>query len=70
VTYPVSEGTSNGFLLLMGQVSGIAFIFGMDSFKDSVTGSMTGPLIVMIVLMTLSFILSTKLRESSFIGNE
>jgi cyanate permease len=70
VTYPVSEGTSNGFLLLMGQVSGIAFIFGMDSFKDSVTGSMTGPLIVLIVLMTLSFILSTKLRESSFIGNE
>ncbi len=69
VTYPVSEGTSNGFLLLMGQVSGIAFIFGMDSFKNSVTGSMTGPLIVLIVLMTFSFILSTKLRESSFIGN-
>lgn len=69
VTYPVSEGTSNGFLLLMGQVSGIAFIFGMDSFKDSVTGSMTGPLIVLIVLMTLSFVISTKLRESAFIGN-
>lgn len=69
VTFPVSEGTSNGFLLLMGQVSGIAFIFGMDSFKDSVTGSMTGPLIVLIALMTLSFILSVKLRESAFIGN-
>lgn len=69
VTFPVSEGTSNGFLLLMGQVSGIAFIFGMDSFKDSVTGSMTGPLIVLIILMTLSFILSTRLRESAFIGN-
>lgn len=69
VTFPVSEGTSNGFLLLMGQVSGIAFIFGMDSFKDRVTGSMTGPLIVLVVLMTLSFILSTRLRESAFIGN-
>jgi len=69
VTFPVSEGTSNGFLLLMGQVSGIAFIFGMDGFKDSVTGSMTGPLIVLIALMTLSFILSVKLRESAFIGN-
>ena len=69
VTFPVSEGTSNGFLLLMGQVSGIAFIFGMDSFKDSVTGSMTGPLIVLIALMTLSFILSVKLRESAFIGD-
>lgn len=41
VTFPVSEGTSNGFLLLMGQVSGIAFIFSMDWFKSPVTGSMT-----------------------------
>ena len=41
ITYPASEGTSNGMLLLMGQVSGIAFIFGMDSMKSSQTGSMT-----------------------------
>ena len=33
ITYPASEGTSNGMLLLMGQISGIAFIFGMDSLK-------------------------------------
>lgn len=72
ITYPVSEGTSNGFLLLMGQVSGIAFIFGMDSFKSSVTGSMTRPLIVLICFMILSFLSSTRLRESSLLsrGNE
>jgi len=68
ITYPVSEGTSNGFLLLMGQVSGIAFIFGMDSFKSSVTGSMTRPLIVLICFMILSFLSSTRLRESSLLS--
>jgi MFS family permease len=71
VTFPVSEGTSNGFLLLMGQVSGIAFIFGMDWFKSPVTGSMTIPLSVLCVLMLISFLLSAKLRESAFLtGNK
>ncbi len=70
VTYPVSEGTSNGFLLMMGQVSGIAFIFGMDAFKTAGTGSMTRPLIIMTGLMLLSFICSTRLRESALLtGN-
>lgn len=67
VTYPVSEGTSNGFLLMMGQVSGIAFIFGMDEFKAADTGSMTMPLIIMTGLMLVSFICSTRLRESALL---
>jgi sugar phosphate permease len=67
ITYPVSEGTSNGLLILMGQISGIAFIFGMDSFKSSVSGSMTSPLIVLIALMFLSFIFATRLKESSLL---
>jgi hypothetical protein len=70
ITYPVSEGTSNGFLLLMGQVSGIAIIFGMDSFKSSVTGSMTRPLIVLIIFMFLSILCATRLRESSLLSRE
>jgi len=71
VTFPVSEGTSNGFLLLMGQVSGIAFIFSMDWFKSPTTGSMTIPLTVLCVLMLVSFLLSAKLRESAFLtGNK
>lgn len=67
VTFPVSEGTSNGFLLMMGQVSGIAFIFGMDGFKSPVTGSMTLPLSVLIILMIISFLLSVRLRESALL---
>ncbi len=71
ITYPVSEGTSNGFLLLSGQLSGILFIFGMDGFKSSSTGSMTMPLVVLIVMMAVSLLSSTLIRESRLIqGNK
>ena len=65
VTYPTPEGTSNGLLLLMGQISGIAFILGMDSFKSTITGSMTLPLIVLIGLMVLSLLFCINLREAT-----
>ena len=43
------EGTSNSLLLVMGQVSGIVFIFGMDAFK-SPCGSMTESLVALLAL--------------------
>ncbi|MDP4224417.1 MAG: MFS transporter [Bacteroidota bacterium] len=67
ITYPISEGTSNGFLLLVGQISGILFIFGMNAFKSPATGSMTKPLVVLIILMVFSFLASTRIRESVLI---
>ena len=70
VTFPASEGASNGWLLLMGQVSGIAFIFGMDGFKSESTGSMTYPLMVMIGLMIFSFLLSSRLKESKILTGD
>ena len=70
ITYPASEGTSNGMLLMMGQISGIAFIFGMDSFKSSLSGSMTNPLIVLIGLMVLSLLLSARLKESAMMSKD
>jgi sugar phosphate permease len=63
VTFPTPEGTSNGLLLLMGQISGIAFIFGMDAFKSPENGSMTASLVVLLVLMALSVLLAVFLRE-------
>ena len=68
ITFPASEGTSNGMLLLMGQVSGIAFIFGMDSMKSSLTGSMTRSLIILIGLMVLSILMSLRLKESTILS--
>ncbi len=64
ITYPASEGTSNGLLFMVGQISGIAMIFAMDIFKSTADGSMTNPLIILITGLILCFILSFKLRES------
>ncbi len=62
ITYPTPEGTSNGLLILMGQISGIIFIFGMDGFK-SPTGSMTFSLVALIVLMAAGLVISFFLKE-------
>lgn len=67
IAYPTPEGTSNGLLLLMGQISGIIFIFGMDIFKSPTTGSMTVPLVVLIGLMVLGLLFGMRLKESALI---
>jgi MFS family permease len=67
VTYPAPEGTTNGALLMMGQVSGILFIFGMDALKSSSTGSMTPALLGSIVLMLLSLLVCTGLKEPAWL---
>ena len=64
ITYPAPEGTSNGLLLLMGQISGILFILGMDAFKSPQTGSMTMSILILIGLMVLSLVLGTRLKEA------
>jgi cyanate permease len=68
VAYPAPEGTSNGVLLLMGQVSGIALIFAMDSLKDAATGSMTLSLMILIGLMIVGLLLATRLKESALVS--
>ena len=70
ITHPTPEGTSNGLLLLMGQISGIVFIFGMDSFKSPETGSMTFPLIVLIGLLVLSLFFAIRLKEAKTLLTE
>jgi MFS family permease len=71
ITHPTPEGTSNGLLLLMGQISGIVFIFGMDGFKSPQTGSMTTPLVVLVGLMVLSLVFCTRLKEpKTFLTDE
>jgi len=64
IGFPAPEGTSNGMLLMMGQISGIAFILAMDAFKVPSTGSMVPPLTVLIGLMIISVLVSTLLHES------
>ena len=68
ITHPAPEGTSNSLLILMGQVSGIAFIMAMDAMKDPATGSMTKPLLVLAGLMVVAAGLALGLRESPIRG--
>ncbi len=65
---PTPEGTSNGLLFLMGNASGIVFIFAMDAFRFGPEGSMTPSLLVMTGLVVLSFFLAMRLRESGLVG--
>ncbi|HSB91033.1 MAG TPA: MFS transporter [Anaerolineales bacterium] len=67
IAYPAPEGTSNGLLLLMGQISGIAFILGMDALKSPTTGLMTTSLWILIGFVGLSVLLAATLKESALI---
>jgi MFS family permease len=64
MTHPAPEGTSNSLLIVAGQVSGIAFIFGMDALKSAATKSMTVPLLAQAVLIVVALALAATLRES------
>jgi MFS family permease len=70
VTHPAPEGTSNGLLLVMGQIAGIVFILAMDIFKSPETGSMSLSLVILIGLMLLGLLLCTRLRESSLMTRD
>ncbi|MFH1138743.1 MAG: MFS transporter [Pseudomonadota bacterium] len=60
---PAPEATSQGLLLLAGQVSGILFIFGMDAFRSE-SGAMTPFMLLLIGLTAVNVILSGLMKES------
>jgi len=67
IAYPAPEGTSNGLLLQIGQISGVVFALAMDSFKSPGSGSMVPSLVVLIGLMVLGLFVGTRLRESAIL---
>lgn len=66
ITFPAPEGTSNGLLVLAGQVS-VVFIFGMEAINN-MFGSFRPSLILAAGLMVVNCILISKLEESKMIG--
>ena len=62
VTHPAPESTSQGLLLLVGQISGILFIVGMN-----LIGMIPG-LITFVVLALVIIFLTIRLNESPMIG--
>jgi MFS family permease len=63
LTHPAPEGTSNSMLLVMGQISGIVFIFAMDAAR-SPAGAMTPSLLALLGLAVICLALSFALSES------
>ncbi|MBM3290974.1 MAG: major facilitator superfamily domain-containing protein 7, partial [Candidatus Hydrogenedentes bacterium] len=62
VSHPAPESTSQGLLLLAGQVSGVIFIYGMDAFRSG-GGSMTPFMLVFIVATACNAMLCMRLTE-------
>jgi MFS family permease len=67
IAHPAPEGTSTGMLMMMGQISGILFILGMDLFKSPQTGSMTTSMCVLIGLMVYGALFALMLKESKLL---
>ncbi len=61
ITYPAPESTSQGLLLLMGQISGIIFIIGMNVL------GMIPFMITFTIFAVINIILSLFLKESKLI---
>ncbi len=67
LTHPAPEATSQGLLVLAGQVSGIIFIFGMDALRSE-NRAMTPFMLVFVAMLVINVILSLTLRESKMIA--
>ncbi|MFV1971761.1 MAG: MFS transporter [Acidimicrobiia bacterium] len=67
VSYPAPESTSQGIIVLAGQVSGILFIFGMDAFRSGPSESMGASMVVFVFLTLVTIVLSVFLHESPMI---
>ena len=67
LSHPAPESTSQGILLLAGQISGAAFIYGMQAFR-SAGGSMTPFMVLFLGLTALNVLVCTRLKESKLIA--
>jgi len=67
ISYPAPESTSQGLILMMGQISGILFIVGMDMFRAGSTRSMAPSMLVFVFLSILAVGMCMKLRESDVV---
>jgi len=66
VSYPAPESTSQGVIVLAGQVAGIIFIFAMDAFRSG--ASMTPSMLVFVAMTVAMILLTAQLHESPMIA--
>jgi FLVCR family MFS transporter 7 len=63
VAYPVQEGASFGLIMLMGQISGVLFIYLFERIQN-LTSSVEWPMIFLIALAALQIPLAAGMKES------
>ncbi len=68
VAYPIQEGTSLGMILLMGQISGVLFVFLFDLLKNA-SHSVMIPMLLIVAVTILELPVVIKLKESGFNRN-
>mgnify|MGYP000409603887 FL=1 len=61
ISFPAPESISQGLILLMGQISGILFIYGMNKM------GMIASLVVFVCFSAVGIILSVIIKESALI---
>jgi hypothetical protein len=70
ISYPTPESSSQGMLLLAGQISGIIFIFAMDKLRITATGSMTPFMIIFVAMTFANILLAFLMKESPLIRTQ
>jgi FLVCR family MFS transporter 7 len=63
VAYPIQEGASFGLIMMMGQISGVLFIFLFERIQG-LTQSIIWPMLFLIVLAVLQIPLAAFMKES------
>lgn len=61
--YPVQEGASLGMILLMGQVSGAAFVYLFETAAGSM-GSIVWPMLAFVIMTAAMLPLASRIRDS------
>lgn len=64
--HPAPEATSQGLLVMSGQISGVVFVYAMDAFRNE-AGAMTPSLLGLVALALFNVYLTTRLPESRLI---
>lgn len=62
LTKPVPEASSNGILMMAGQIGGILFILGLSDFKMP-NGDYLPTLLLLVILLAIVFVLLLKIKE-------
>ncbi|MFX1451626.1 MAG: MFS transporter [Promethearchaeota archaeon] len=62
-TKPVPEASSNGILMMVGQIGGIIFILGLEDLKMPITQDYFPALILQTILLIVVFVLTLFIKE-------